>query len=151
MEVSYSHRWLVPLSRKKTWDFFIECFKHSASVPEWPHSISTLRSKKGEIAKGNTIEATYKMGPIQSRAVYCIQEVAPEKKLAYETTSDHPLIGHSEIEFFEDPKGTYCHWHGKYRSKGWGSILMLGWFKTIFEPLFFSLLQSKTKTIHSDP
>ncbi len=157
MKVTYHQEWTVPRPLSEVWNFFQESLQDSRKLSAWPHSVSDLRvlgrnspnatKSKTKVKPGSKIEATYKLGPLKTKATYTLQSITPEQELVYNTTPNHPLIGQSKITLTKGKKGTRCVWSGTYESKNFSSVGSLLWFKLFFERTFFSQLKKKMKPL----
>jgi len=151
MPVSYSHRWVIPISRESAWKLFIEAFRDSKQVRAWPHrrlSIQSSGSERGDLLHAHShFTVTYKVGPMRVEVPCQIREWVVGSKLAYETEEDFPLQVRSEVLLEDVPAGTLCEWRGTYVPKdlrGWGLAVTL---RPVFEKFFLGgLKHSLTKT-----
>jgi hypothetical protein len=147
--INYSHQWKISVPRESVWLLFSRAFENSSEVTEWPHSINDIVSPSGELAPGNPLFSTYKLGPLKTREPYVIQQIIPEQRIVYDTADEHPLNGQSEIELIDvvdgAMRGTEVRWSGYYEPKSFSSIPTLLIFKFFFERLFFMQLEHATK------
>jgi hypothetical protein len=151
MPVSYSHRWVVPISREATWKHFLDAFHDSKQIRSWPHRRLSIRSSGS--GRGDLLHAqshfivTYKIGPLQVEVPCQIRELSSCSRLVYETEEDFPLQVRSEILFEDVPAGTLCEWRGTYVPKdlrGWGLAITL---KPVFERFFLGGVKQSLKKL----
>lgn len=140
MPVSYSHRWVLPISREAAWKLFLKAFHDSRQVRAWPHrrlEIQSSGSDRGDLLHSHShFVVTYKIGPARVHVPCQIREWVPSTRLVYETEEDFPLQVRSEIVLEDVPSGTLCEWRGTYVPKdlrGWGLAMTL---RPVFEKFF---------------
>ena len=141
IEAPYSHKFHTALSADALWEYLLHGFQDSRSLIEWPHPYVDLREQTAPLQLNTSIQATYKMGPVKTKAPYRIHLFQPgTRRLGYRTEVAHPLDGRSEISVNPHRNGSTLEWKGVYAADDAKGLIALGWFKGLFERLFFSKL-----------
>lgn len=138
MELHFSRDIEVPMPARDLWRLLREALRDSAASPVWPHSLSRLRLGRD----GETLEATYIVGPLHRTVHYRLIDVREGESFSYEALADHPFEGGATVSVVALDGASVLHWEGTYSFPVTGLVPAL-FFRLGYRDRFFAALEAR--------